>query len=162
MKYIDIFKLLNENEIKYLIVGGLAVNMHGYSRFTADIDVIIDLEDDNILRLITLLLKLGYKPKLPVNPIDFAKKEIREDWIKNKNMKAFNFYNEKELISEFDIVIMEKRDFEKMYKDRIEYDIDGLKIPIINIDDLIKMKELANRSIDKIDVEKLRIIKGIK
>ena len=131
MKYLEIIKQLNEKKIKYLIVGGLDVNLHGYSRFTADIDVIIELEENNIQRLITLLLNLGYKTKLPVNPIDFSNQEIRAEWINNKNMRTFNFYKEDALISEFDIIIIGNNDFKEKYSRRIDYDVDGIKISVI-------------------------------
>ncbi len=157
----EIFQQLNKKDVKYLVVGGLAVNFHGYSRFTADIDVIIELEDKNIKKIISMLLSFGFKSKLPVNPEDFANSEIRKDWINNKNMKAFNFYKENDIISEFDIVITEDTDFTKKYLRKIEYEIDGVKIPVISIDDLIEMKLIANRSIDKIDIEKLKLLKEI-
>ncbi len=48
------------------------------------------------------------------------------------------------------------------YLNKIDYEVEGVKIPVINIDDLIEMKLVANRTIDKIDIEKLNILKDMR
>lgn len=42
-----IFQLLNEHEVHYVVIGGVAVVLHGYPRLTADLDLIIDLDSSN-------------------------------------------------------------------------------------------------------------------
>ena len=157
MEYLDFFKKLNNEKIEYLIVGGLAMIIYGAPRFTYDIDIVIALENKNIFKLMTILGKLGYKVKIPVNPLDFADKEIREDWIKNKNMKAFNFYNDNSNIPELDIVIAEA-DYELLKKNQKHFFVDDVLLPLPSIDDLIAMKNNAGRKVDYEDVEFLKII----
>ena len=53
-----IVRALNEAEVQYLIVGGLAVNAHGYVRLTRDIDIVLALESENALRGLRALTKL--------------------------------------------------------------------------------------------------------
>ncbi len=67
-----ILAALNQENIRYLIVGGLAVVAHGYVRFTADLDLIVDLEEQNIRRALTCLGGLGYRPRAPVPLDDFT------------------------------------------------------------------------------------------
>jgi hypothetical protein len=55
-----IFKKLNENEVRYLVAGGLAVVAHGYVRFTADIDLILDMTVKNLKRAVKVFNTLGY------------------------------------------------------------------------------------------------------
>ena len=86
-----IFKNLNRKKINYIVVGGLAVNLHGIPRMTYDMDLLLEMNDSNLRKFITLVKKWGFKPKIPVNIIDFAKEEIRKEWINKKHMKAFNF-----------------------------------------------------------------------
>lgn len=62
----SIVRALNEAGIHYLIAGGLAVNAHGYLRFTNDIDMVIQLITENINRAFAALADLGYKPVVPV------------------------------------------------------------------------------------------------
>ena len=55
--------------VRYLVAGGLAVNAHGYLRFTRDLDVVLQLSPQNIL---SALAAIGYRPIVPINAADFA------------------------------------------------------------------------------------------
>ncbi|MBI4621580.1 MAG: nucleotidyltransferase [Desulfobacterales bacterium] len=90
LDYFSVFKKLNEKGIRYIVVGGIAVNLYGIPKMTYDIDLILDLEDKNLEKFLKLLKGWGFKPKVPVDIMEFAEKDKRKDWIKNKNMKAFN------------------------------------------------------------------------
>jgi len=100
-----IFKELNKLGIDYLVVGGLAVNFHGVPRMTYDIDLMIHLQAENILKLVGKLRQWGYRPKIPVDPRDLADEMKRNSWIHEKGMKALNFYSETLPIGEIDIVL---------------------------------------------------------
>jgi len=73
-----IFRTLNGARINYLVVGGLAVNAHGYERFTRDIDLVVQLVPDNILAGLKALAEIGYSPVIPVSPEQFADPLLRE------------------------------------------------------------------------------------
>ena len=88
-----ILRALNDAEVRYLIVGGLAVVAHGYVRYTADIDVVLDLERANALRAMKALDAIGYKPLIPVRAVEFADEEKRRFWITEKNMLVFQMHN---------------------------------------------------------------------
>jgi phospholipase/lecithinase/hemolysin len=60
-----IVQALNAAGARYLIAGGLAVVAHGYVRFTADLDLILDLEEENAKRALRALAGLGYQPPPP-------------------------------------------------------------------------------------------------
>jgi len=94
LDYKTIFKELNDNGIDYLVVGGLAVNLFGVPRLTYDIDLMIHMDSENIKKLILKLTQWGYKPKIPVDPLEFADEEKRNSWISEKGMKAFNLFSE--------------------------------------------------------------------
>jgi hypothetical protein len=63
---------LNAADIKHLVVGGLAVNPDGYERLTRDLDLVIGLEPENIIRGLRALLGLGYRMSIPITPEQFA------------------------------------------------------------------------------------------
>ncbi|MCM8798772.1 MAG: hypothetical protein NC821_04850, partial [Candidatus Omnitrophica bacterium] len=113
LDYLAIFKKLNNEKIKYIVVGGVAVNFWGVPRMTYDIDLLLYLEENNLVKFLSLMKKWGFRPKLPVEIMDFADKNKRENWIKNKNMKAFTFINPNWAISEIDIVINTPVDYEE-------------------------------------------------
>ncbi len=161
MFYFEVLSAMEERKIKYLIVGGLAVNLHNVQRMTNDIDFIISMDKDNILKFVNLMKNMGYVPKLPVEPELLADKNTLEDWINNKNMKAFSFYHKKENYQVIDIVISQPLNFNKAYNKRVVKIINGINVSLISIDDLIKMKEAAGRVKDFDDIKKLELVKQI-
>ncbi len=162
LDYLAIFKKLNEKGIRYIVAGGIAVNLYGIPRMTYDIDLILDLDDKNLEKFLHLLKGWGFKPRVPVDIMDFAKKNKREDWIKNKNMKAFNLVNPKWAISEIDIIIDSPVDYEKGHKRAGYVELQGVSIPVVSLKDLIKMKQMTDRQQDKADVRYLRKCKDEK
>jgi hypothetical protein len=105
LDYKKIFKGLNRAGIDYLVVGGLAVNFHGIPRMTYDLDLMLLLESDNILKMVAKLTKWGYRPQAPVDPRDLADATRRESWIAEKGMKAFSFSSPTQPIGEIDLVV---------------------------------------------------------
>jgi hypothetical protein len=155
LDYLGIFSAFNEEKIKYILVGGIAVNFYGIPRMTYDIDLILDLEDENLTKFLKLLKKWGFKPKVPVDIMDFANQEKRNTWIKDKNMKAFNLFNSDWAVSEIDIIINSPIDYEKGIRNVNYISIGNISVPTISIDDLIKMKQVTGRVQDKIDIKYL-------
>ena len=159
--YEEILRAFQKAEVKYVLVGGIAVNLHGAMRNTADIDILVKMSDENLKKLVNILKSHGYQVKQPVDPMQIADRKTREDWINNKHMKAFNFYKEDEL-KEVDIIIESPVSFENARRNAIYITVDDLKLPVISINDLIKMKSKTGRAIDKLDIDELKILKGLK
>lgn len=82
---------LNEASVQYLIVGGLAVNAHGYERLTQDVDLVIRLTPDNVVRGLQALAEIGYRMPIPVTPEQFADAANRETWRTEKNAALERF-----------------------------------------------------------------------
>ena len=158
LDYKTIFKELNALAVDYLVVGGLAVNFHGIPRMTYDIDLMINLRPENILKLVTKLTQWGYRPKIPVDPKDLANEEKRNSWIQRKGMKAFNFYSEKLAIGEIDLVIDSPIPYQELKNREIMVEIQKEQVPTVSIHDLIKLKLQAGRKQDLADVEHLRMV----
>ncbi|MCD6254817.1 MAG: hypothetical protein J7J44_00915 [Deltaproteobacteria bacterium] len=73
MIYEEIFREFEQIGVRYLIVGGMAVNLYGYLRLTIDLDLMVDLSDENLSKIINVMERLGYIPKVPVNPLSLRK-----------------------------------------------------------------------------------------
>ncbi len=153
-----IFKELNRLGVDYLVVGGLAVNFHGVPRMTYDIDLMILLEPENILKLVTKLTQWGYKPKVPIDPKDLADEKTRNSWVREKGMKALNFYSETLPIGEIDILIETPIPYEELKSRAIKVELQEERIPTISIHDLIELKLRAGRKQDLADVDHLRMV----
>jgi len=159
--YFEVFEPLFKNNVKYLLVGGLAVGLYGIPRITQDMDIIISMEKENILKLNRILKELRYIPRLPVNPDDLGNKTILNEWITEKNLKVFNFYNKDKEYKRIDILIEHPLDFEKSYQNKITRKVKDIKIYLVSIDDLIKMKQLVGRNQDISDIALLNKVKKI-
>lgn len=159
--YEEILKAFQKQKVKYVLVGGVAVNLLGSMRSTADLDILVEMSDDNLRKIVKILKRYGYRVKQPVDPMKIADEKTRKYWIKNKHMKAFNFYKEDEL-KEVDIIIESPVSFVQARKTSIRIKIDDLVLPVISINELIRMKKGTGRTIDKLDIEELKKIKKLK
>ena len=153
----QIVEVLNNAHVRYVVAGGLAVIAHGYLRLTMDIDLVIDLERDNLLRGLNTLEKVGYKPRLPVTNEQFANAQTREGWIKEKNMMVFPLWNPSEANGMLvDIFVKCPFDFADEYAKAKWMEIEGgPQVPFVGLDCLLRMKEIAARPKDLVDIEYL-------
>jgi len=157
MKIEDILKALEKEKIDYAVIGGVAVVLYGYVRFTKDIDLIIDFSEDNVRRFIKVLAALNFRPGIPIDPLDMAKKEKREEWIKEKNVKVITFYNPESQLLQIDVLIT--KDLSSMRKVRKK--INEFEISIVDYNDLLKMKKETARPTDLIDIQKLQELRKL-
>ncbi len=158
--YGEVFRKLKQKEINYLVVGGIAVALHGAPRFTGDADFALQLVPDNIAKFVAALKELGYQPKVPVNPEDFGDPAIRETWIKEKGMKVLSFWNPNDSLKIIDVFVANPIDYSKMAKEKIIKTAAGIEIPIPSLKHLIELKKIAGRPQDLRDIELLEKVHG--
>jgi hypothetical protein len=161
MYYEDVFLKLNKSKVKYLVTGGVALNLHGIPRMTADLDLMVDLRKDNLVKLVKALDKLGFKPRAPVKLIDFISEEKRMFWLRNKHMVMFLLYHPKEAYQEVDIFNKNPIIFREAFKERKVVPAGNIKIPLISTGHLIQLKRKSKRKQDLADVESLKTLKKI-
>jgi predicted nucleotidyltransferase len=157
-----ILRALNDANVRYLIVGGLAVVAHGYPRLTVDIDIVLNLERDNVLRAMAALDAIGYKPLVPVKASQFADEKLRESWRKEKNMIVFQMMNLDRPSTRLDIFVTEPFGFEKEYAQAEWLDIAGIPAPVVRIETLIAMKNQSGRPKDLGDAGELKTLLDIR
>ena len=137
----EFIQLLNKNEVKYLIVGGYAVALHGHPRYTKDLDIWIYVDMDNAERLITTLHEFGF--------ISLDLKS--DDFLTYGNVVQIGSPpNRIDLLTSVDGV-----EFDSCYESRFEVEIEGLKINFINLEDLKINKKASGRYQDLADLENL-------
>lgn len=156
-----VFRALNKEKIKYLVVGGVAVNIYGYIRFTGDIDILLLLEKENLKKMDRVMKRLGYGERLPVSVKDLSDHKKVKKWLKEKNMTAFAFFPPKEILFMVDVLVEDSLKFEKVARDKVIRKFDNVAIPVVSIDYLIKMKRKANRPKDLEDLDKLLKLKNL-
>lgn len=156
MYYEEVFRELNKRGVKYIVVGGIALNLLGVPRATADLDVLAELSKANLENIIKAMADLHYKPRLPVEPQSLLEPDKRKYWIEEKNLKAFTFYNETEPYKEVDILLRPPLGFDEIIERVTTVTAIGIPIPVISRSDFITLKESAGRKQDAADIEALR------
>jgi hypothetical protein len=153
-----LFSSLNRASVKYVVAGGIAVNLYGIERATADVDIVLQLGKRNLLKFIDVAEKLGLKPKIPVKLDDFIDPEKRKSWRKDKGMMVFSLYDPKNPFFLIDIFTEMPFDFDAVYKQRKKIRFEKISIPVVPIKELIAMKERSGRPQDRADVFYLKKI----
>ena len=152
-----IVRALNEARVQYLIVGGLAVNAHGYERLTKDVDLVIGLEPDNITRGLRALLAIDYHLSIPVSPEEFAQVERREEWRRDKNMIVLKLWSDRHQRTPIDVFVYEPFAFaEEMALAKYEAVFRDVAAPVVSYATLLLMKAAAGRPRDLLDIDALR------
>jgi len=159
--YREIFEELNNAKIQYLVVGGVAVNLHGYSRFTGDVDILLALTIENLDRMAALMERLGYNPRLPVDVQTLAEEEQVRRWMEEKGMTAYSYIHPKMPQFSIDILTGDSFKFFDFDARKILLELQDLSVPVIAIDDLLEMKKQANRQKDIEDIAALLELKGL-
>ncbi len=162
MYYDEVFEALNKGKVRYLVVGGVALVLHGVVRLTVDLDLFLDMTPKNLTKFIKIMGSLRYKPRLPVKALDFADVKKRERWVKEKNMKVFSFIHSKDSYKMVDAFAEEPISFKIAYDSKKMIKAGNIQIPVISIDDLIKLKKSSGRPQDLEDVKTLIKLRKIK
>ncbi|NBC07958.1 MAG: hypothetical protein GVY26_12265 [Bacteroidetes bacterium] len=140
----EFIELLNEHEVKYLVIGGYAVSMHGYPRYTKDVDFWIWMDTGNISNLIEAIKDFGF------DSLDLDE----EDFLDPDNIIQLGYEPNR-----IDLLVqVEGVDFIDCYKNKLQLEIEGLLIDFISIGDLITAKKASGRLQDLADVEHLKKI----
>jgi len=141
----------NKHNVRMLMVGGGAVNFHGYQRHSADIDFWIDTTEINFKNLIATFLEMGYE----IN--DFPEKVKNRE--QNISIKFSPLDLNLELITNFSV----NKSFEDAFNDSEQVTINEktfLRWNVLSFEDLITSKIKANRPKDLLDIQQLREIKN--
>jgi len=154
-----IVRTLNDAGVRYLVAGGLAVNAHGYLRFTHDVDLVVALNAENIINSFKALATLGYRPIVPITAAQFSDSSLRQNWIDTKGMQVLNFVSDLHRETTIDIFVYAPFEFDAEYAASLQGELlPALQARFVSLPTLIRMKEVANRPRDHDDIQHLRWI----
>ncbi|MDI6766872.1 MAG: nucleotidyltransferase [Bacteroidota bacterium] len=155
MFYQEVFESLNKNKVRYLVVGGVAVNLHGIPRMTYDLDLMIALDKENIHKTWVTLNDIGFVPRVPIVENDLLNQTRRLELKEKENMLVISFFRGSREFNVVDFFIDNPIDFDSCYQHMKKIKIDLIDVPLINIRDLIALKKLSNRKQDIDDINSL-------
>jgi predicted nucleotidyltransferase len=140
--FAEFLRLLNAHEVKYLVVGGYAVALHGYPRYTGDLDIFVEASPENATRLVEVYRMFGIdQPGLntslfttPGNVVRVGSEPVRLEVLTRITGVSF----------------------EDAFARRVEVVLDDLTVSFISYEDLIKNKESTGRGKDRVDADALK------
>lgn len=144
---------LNHANVRYVVVGGYAVALHGAVRGTLDIDIALRWTRKNVENAEAALNSIGLISRLPITARDVF--NYRDEYIRNRNLIAWNFHNSADLSEQLDVIIA----FDAKGKKAVFKQLHDTSVPVLNIKDLIGMKEASGRSQDIEDIKALEKLK---
>jgi hypothetical protein len=152
------FSSLQQEGVQYLVAGGVAVNLYGIERATADVDIVLKLDNENIGRFIAAARKLGLRPKMPVDLDELRDPAKRKRWVEEKHMSVFSLHDPKEPFFLLDVFVETPFPFDEVYAKRENLRYEEVDIPVVPIQNLIEMKTTSTRPQDKADIFYLKKI----
>jgi hypothetical protein len=160
MFYLDLFSTLDRHHVDYVLIGGLAVSLHGVERATMDVDITVAMTPGNLAHLIESARELKLAPVLPVPLESLGNLELLRQWHKERNLDAFALRTPDIAGVTVDVLLFPPVEFSGMAQRATVFSVSGTPIRVVAIDDLIALKQAVGRPIDLSDIEHLQRIKS--
>jgi hypothetical protein len=154
--FIGLFAILAAARVRFVLVGGLALVLHGLDRLTADVDLVIDLSPESARAAIQALTAAGYRPLAPVDPIALADPAQRHEWQSVRHMQVFSFWDSANTRPTVDVLLAPPVPFDDLWAWAAVISIGGQEVRVASIEHLIRMKASAGRAQDLVDIERLQ------
>jgi hypothetical protein len=158
MKTTELLNTLAQASVDFVLVGGLAVQLHGFMRMTYDVDLVLAMDDQNLTKFIDVAKRLGLAPVIPVSIDSLRNPALIEQWYQEKGMLAFALREQIVAGTVVDVLVRPLVSFERLKADAIDGALFGQHIKVASISHLIEMKRVANRPKDLLDITALEKI----
>src|SRR3990172_6491142 len=154
MKTVELLQTLSDEQVQYVLVGGLAVQLHGFLRSTFDIDLVLAMNDENLSRFIAIAQGYGLVPVIPVPMDSLRNASLIDQWHREKGMLAFALREPHIGGSMVDVLVRSDVPYDRLMANAVAGELFGRKVWIASIDDLLVMKRIANRPKDQLDTQR--------
>lgn len=144
--YSECIEALNNHGVKFLVFGGFAVNFYGYNRYTADLDLWVDSNEENLKNLNKAVQMLGFEPSETLN--DFFKGKTILLRLKDNHHKI-------DILQKINL----KKSFRKCVEDAVYSETTFGQVYFIGYQDLVDEKILSRRPKDLLDIKELKRIR---
>ncbi len=144
---------LQQAGVRYAIVGGYAVALHGAVRGTMDVDIAINWDLGTLVNTEMALLGMGLSSRLPVGASEVY--QFRDEYVRNRNLVAWNFFNPADISQQVDIIIT----YDLKNKNRQRLETRAGPLQILGLAELIDMKRASGRPQDVEDAQALEKLK---
>ena len=154
----DILRAMTHREVQFVVVGGFAVQLHGFVRSTIDLDLVLAMDNGNLTKFIEVARQFNLHPIVPASIESLKNAELMDLWFWEKGMVAFALREAEPAGAVIDVLVRPVVDFEVLHAHAMPVELFGGEVKIASIDHLIAMKRVAGRRKDLIDIDALQSI----
>jgi predicted nucleotidyltransferase len=140
--FLDFISLCNQYNVKYLVIGGYAVAIHGYPRYTKDLDVSIEMSEENAERVVRVINDFGLS-SLRLTKEDF----LKENFVTQLGYDPIRI----DILNDLEVVT-----FDEAWRNKKVVTMFDVSINFIGLEELLKIKAKAGRKQDIADIDKLK------
>jgi hypothetical protein len=151
----DLLLALSRSAIRYSIVGGVAVNLHGVPRLTYDVDIVVLPEAGDLAATEALLVGMGLRCRLPLSLPALADPSLRQHLRDERNLLAVTFTDPADPLREVDVLVSPPVDAVQLLARAVEMNLDGAAIKVVSLADLVALKRASGRAQDMDDARYL-------
>jgi len=161
--FIEIICCLADQEVEFIICGGVAAIYHGVERVTMDLDISINLEKPNVEKFLSSMRTLNLTPRAPVPPESLLDQKIIDTFVKQKNAFVFTFWDVNCPYRQVDVFLTHDTSYQSLINKTVQAEVEGRIVRIISIEKLTEMKLAIKplREKDKFDIQSLKKIKDM-
>lgn len=122
---------------------------------TADLDLVVDLQQAPLRRTLSALAELGMRPRIPLDPMDFPDAGVRRGWREDKGLTVFSMYHPDDPLLEVDLFSEEPIPREQLLARATLTEVGGVLVRVASVEDLVTMKRAVGRPQDLADIAAL-------
>jgi predicted nucleotidyltransferase len=137
----ELLRLFNQNKVKYLLIGGYAVSLHGFVRATNDIDLAVSDDPENAQAVVNALHEFGFRSGVSTE-LFTTKRSVVRMGVEPVKIEILNY--------------LEGPGFDAAYERRTSIKVEDITVDLIALDDLYANKAAVGRSQDLTDIERLK------
>jgi len=142
--FLSVLCAFQESGVRYVLVGGLAVLLHGIDRLTADIDLVVDLAPEQAAKAVETLLAPGFRANAPIDARQFADEAVRTRWQRESGMLVLSFWDPQNRCPTVDLFADHPMDFEGLYADSLLLPLSAASVRVAGVEHLT-MHKTKNR-----------------
>jgi hypothetical protein len=155
---IELICALADNDVDFIICGGMAAVYHGVERMTMDLDISLDMTPENVHRFLETVRDLHLVPRAPVPADTLLEPETLDRLVAEKNARVFTFWDPQSPYRQIDVFLTRDQAYSLLEDHTVAAKVDGRTVRVLTVEKLLEMKNRipAPRDKDRHDIEALK------
>ena len=160
----DFLKKLIDNQVQFIVCGGVAAVLHGVERLTIDLDIALNMTDENLRNFLSVMKEQHMVPRAPVPPESILDRNLLKYFVENKGAVVFTFLDPDYPYKQIDFFLTADKSYPELIHDTVDITLEpGYTFKILTVSRLLAMKMSINspRAKDLQDIAALKKLTGL-